>query len=437
MHSKLRSWLTIIGIVIGVGAVVGIISLGDAMQGQMQSRLASMDLTSITISPGYSRAQSEGPGFRHFGGGTTTDAQLTDHDIDALRGVEGITYVTGEISGREDISYNGENATLSITGVDPQVWKYMNSLEVGSGRLAKGLPGRRAWGPRPAAALLLCPASGLAAHTPQLPPLTTVSGSPRLPGKFVWADLVTDDVPAARKFYGNLFGWTFRDVGNYTIAANDDRPLCGMFQRPRPTDSSRPSRAGSATSPFRASKRAQHAVTKAGGKVPGRPKKFPKRGEQAVFADAEGAVFGVVKSSSGDPADFLADPGDWIWIQLLSRDGQKAAEFYRAVGGYEIIENTTTNKLSDYVLTSEGYARATVRTIRTDNEKVRPAWLPFVRVKNVGESVAQAKQLGGKALIEPKPELLDGKVAVIADPTGAAIGILEWSGELVKGGQKP
>ena len=134
-HSKLRSWLTIIGIVIGVGAVVGIISLGDAMQGQMQSRLSSMDLSSITISPGYSRAQSEGPGLRHFGGGTSTDVLLTKHDIDALRGVEGLMYVTGEISGREGISYNGENATLSITGVDPQVWKYMNSLEVKSGRL--------------------------------------------------------------------------------------------------------------------------------------------------------------------------------------------------------------------------------------------------------------------------------------------------------------
>ena len=43
----------------------------------------------------------------------------------------------------------------------------------------------------------------------------------------------------------------------------------------------------------------------------------------------------------------------------------------------------------------------------------------------------------GKALIEPKPELLDGKVAVIADPTGAAIGILEWSGALAKVRQTP
>jgi len=74
------------------------------------------------------------------------------------------------------------------------------------------------------------------------------------------------------------------------------------------------------------------------------PQQFPKRGEQAVFTDAEGAMFGVVKSSSGDPEDFLADPGDWIWIQLLSRDAKKASKFYRAVGGYDIVENTTSNR---------------------------------------------------------------------------------------------
>ena len=37
VHSKLRSWLTIIGIVIGIGSVVGILSLGDAMQEQVQA----------------------------------------------------------------------------------------------------------------------------------------------------------------------------------------------------------------------------------------------------------------------------------------------------------------------------------------------------------------------------------------------------------------
>src|SRR5262245_27387955 len=101
-----------------------------------------------------------------------------------------------------------------------------------------------------------------AADAPVLPPLTTVSGSPRLPGKFVWADLVTDDVPAARNFYSQMFGWKFGNVGNYSIAANDDRPLCGMFQKPRPADPNAKPRWFGYISVTDVS-RAQKAVTKA------------------------------------------------------------------------------------------------------------------------------------------------------------------------------
>ena len=146
-----------------------------------------------------------------------------------------------------------------------------------------------------------------AAVAPTLPPLTTVSGSPRLPGKFVWADLVTDDVARAQKFYAGLFGWTFHNLGGYAIAANDERPLCGMFQRAKPADAGAKPRWFGYLSVANVA-RAEQAVTKAGGKVLAAPKKMPGRGEQAVFADPEGAVFGVLKSSAGDPADFLADP---------------------------------------------------------------------------------------------------------------------------------
>jgi uncharacterized protein len=287
--------------------------------------------------------------------------------------------------------------------------------------------------------LMLALVTGYAQGTkpPTLPPLTTVSDNPRLPGKFVWADLVTDDVAAARKFYGALFGWSFSDYGGYIIAKNNDRPICGMFQRPRPADQSQAKPRWFGYISVANVDKARNAVLKAGGRELAAPKKLPDRGQQAVFADAEGAIFGVVKSSSGDPEDFLADPGDWIWIQLLSRDAKQASEFYQAVGDYDIIENNATNRQSDYLLTSEGYARATVRTIRTDDARVTPNWLPFVRVSNVSESVAKARELGGKILVEPKPELLDGRVAVIADPTGAAIGILEWNGQPAEGGKAP
>lgn len=299
------------------------------------------------------------------------------------------------------------------------------------------IPLRTSWWPIPVALVALAmlsgeptPASGAGAQ--DLPPLNTVSGAPRLPGKFVWADLVTDDALKAQEFYTKLFGWKFWSYGDYLIGANDDRPLCGMFQRPRPKDRVAEPRWFGYIS-VKSVDKARRAVTKSGGRVLAEPQKMPKRGEQAVFADAEGALFGVVKSSSGDAPDFLADNGDWIWMQLLSRDARKAADFYRAVAGYEVVGVTTSNRVNDVVLISERLARATIRTIPGNDPKVKPTWLPYVRVKNITETIALAKQLGGKVLIAPKPELLDGKVAVIADPTGAAIGVMEWQEGMLKG----
>lgn len=269
------------------------------------------------------------------------------------------------------------------------------------------------------------PTPALAPDAARVPPLSAVAGSPRLPGKFVWADLVTDDAAAARQFYAQLFGWTFREAGGYSIASNDERPLCGIFQRPRPRDRAAEPRWFGYISVADV-EAARHGVSEGGGRVLVPPRDVPDRGEQAVFADPEGAVFGVLDSSSGDPADYLAAPGDWIWIQLLSRDARRAAEFYRGVAGYEVVENTATGRLADYLLVSEGFARATVRTLSSARPGVQPTWLPFVRVQNARESAASAKRLGGTVRLEPNAALLDGRVAVVADPTGAAIGLLEW-----------
>ena len=267
----------------------------------------------------------------------------------------------------------------------------------------------------------------------RLPPLST-SDSGRLPGKFVWADLVTDDVPTARKFYGRLFGWTFREMDKYTLAANDDRALCGLLQRARPEGSKASPRWIGYISVANISK-VEKAVEQAGGRVLAAPHKYPDRGEQAVFADPQGAVFGVLKSSSGDPQDFLPDPGDWIWAELLSRDARQAGDFYRTVAGYQVAENTTSQRSADFVLVSDGYARGAILTIPEAHSEVRPNWLFFVRVSSVSESIAKAKELGGRVLIPPRPDLFDGRVAVIADPTGAAIGIMEWSHDEAKGGR--
>ena len=123
------------------------------------------------------------------------------------------------------------------------------------------------------------------------------------------------------------------------------------------------------------------------------------------------------------------------WMQLLSRDARRAAEFYQSAAGYEISANTSANRLNDYILVSNGFARATVRTMVTTNADVKPTWLPYVRVQSVSETVARARNAGGSVLIEPKPDVFAGKIAVLADPTGAAVGVMEWQPDLMKGGR--
>ena len=61
-HSRLRSWLTIIGIVVGIAAVVAIISMSLGAQQQLEERLGSLGADILTVSPGMQRATGGGFG---------------------------------------------------------------------------------------------------------------------------------------------------------------------------------------------------------------------------------------------------------------------------------------------------------------------------------------------------------------------------------------
>src|SRR5881392_2220281 len=146
-------------------------------------------------------------------------------------------------------------------------------------------------------------ASRASAGEADLPPLTTARGNPRLPGKFIWADLVTDDVAKARNFYAQVFGWQFWGMGGYIVAMNDGQPIAGMFQKPRPANDPKAKPRWFGYISVANLAKTQRTVTDKGGRLLAPPQNFAKRGEQAVFADPEGAIFGVMKSTSGDPAD--------------------------------------------------------------------------------------------------------------------------------------
>jgi putative ABC transport system permease protein len=145
MHSKLRSWLTIIGIVIGIAAILSIVSLGQGAQRTIEQNLNSLNANIITISPGFSRASGAGAEFRGgFGGGpegggsrsssTKGPKNLTVKDVTMIRGISNVVYVMGTVSGSISVSYIGKSSRVSIQGVDPSVWKFVDTTAISSGR---------------------------------------------------------------------------------------------------------------------------------------------------------------------------------------------------------------------------------------------------------------------------------------------------------------
>ncbi len=130
LHSKLRSWLTILGIFIGVAAVVTIISLGQGLQASVNSQIQGLGQDLITISSGSSRAL--GPG--ESGGARTNIKQLSDKDIQSLKLVPGIKSIDGVVNGRINVKYQSEITSLSIQGHDPSVFKDFITTELESGR---------------------------------------------------------------------------------------------------------------------------------------------------------------------------------------------------------------------------------------------------------------------------------------------------------------
>ncbi len=298
--------------------------------------------------------------------------------------------------------------------------------------LFAGLRGRAARG---FAALLGALACGtvLAQSAPpgppvQLPPIADSTPLEHHPGKVIWADLATPDLAAAERFYGGLFGWTFQGVraGNshYAVAMLGGRPIAGLLQKAVPPGAHRQS----AWLTFIAVRNVDEARREAiahGGRSLGPPRSYADRGDQAVFSDPQGAVFAAVASQSGDGADFLAAPGEWIWSSLLTKSPAQSAAFYRAVFGYDLFDLPSDDGAQHIILAADDFARAGIHTLPAGHR--HPHWINFVRVADATRSAAQAVALGGRTLVEPHADRHGGQLAVVADPMGAPIGLMEWS----------
>lgn len=138
VHSKLRSWLTILGIVIGVASVIAIMSIGGGMQERISEQLGTLGGDILTLSAGFSRGSNmfdPGGGFSQSATSTDEEPVLDYSDVQILKSVPEIDIIDTEIRGNVEVTYLGKSGTVSLTGVDQKVWARITTSKIGEGRM--------------------------------------------------------------------------------------------------------------------------------------------------------------------------------------------------------------------------------------------------------------------------------------------------------------
>lgn len=117
-HNKSRSFLTMLGVIIGVAAVMMMLSIGAGTQASVTGRISSLGTNLLVIQPGNVRA-----------GGVALSSQaqsLTLEDMEAIRFIDGVESVAPTISGRAQAIAGSNNTNTSIVGTTPEYKNLMN-----------------------------------------------------------------------------------------------------------------------------------------------------------------------------------------------------------------------------------------------------------------------------------------------------------------------
>jgi len=120
----LRTLLTMLGIIIGIASVIIIMSMGQGATASIVDRISTLGANTINVFPG---ARRRGPGSI-----SETVTSLIPKDVEAIKELENVEAVSGVVSTRTAVSYQGNNMSSSINGVEAD-YQQIQSLEVDLG----------------------------------------------------------------------------------------------------------------------------------------------------------------------------------------------------------------------------------------------------------------------------------------------------------------
>ncbi|MFB6874813.1 VOC family protein [Streptomyces sp. NPDC056323] len=265
-----------------------------------------------------------------------------------------------------------------------------------------------------------------------------------------WVDVQLPDLEAGKRFYGELFGWTFRagegprGEGPYADAYSGGKLVAALAAK---KDGRMPTAWGIyfSTDDIAAS---VARIREAGGQVITEPVRAGPAGALAQAADPGGAVFGLWQAGDREGFQKQNEPGSFCWTEVHTRQKDRVDAFYEEVFGFqgtdldesEVAPGDSDDSGADEAeLEASGFRMWSPagtepgpdtavggRSVITD---AFPAEMPsyflcYFAVEDCNRAAGNAVRLGGR-ISAPPFDIPYGRMAVLQDDQGAVFAVLQ------------
>ena len=234
-----------------------------------------------------------------------------------------------------------------------------------------------------------------------------------------WLELESTDPPAARRFYGELFGWQFAEspprAGGHldcllggALVAGISRGAADRWLVLLSVDDAE----ATATS---ASAHGAGAITL---------DRQGERGTMLLLDDPTGARVGGWQAGSLPGFEVMWEPGSPVWFETVANDFAAASAFYTAVFGWEL---EVLADGDDFRFSTFGSGPAAMTGIEDGSGYLGGQgshWVVYFGADDADATVARALELGG-TLHRPAEDTPFGRLAQLVDPVGAAFRVMQ------------
>jgi uncharacterized protein len=247
-------------------------------------------------------------------------------------------------------------------------------------------------------------------------------------GRFLWYELMTTDIEGARAFYPRVAGWEVESFPAsptpYWVFTAGGQGVAGMMALPETAraQGAPPNWLAYAyVTDLDARCRKAEAL---GGKIVVPVQAIDTVGRFTVVADPDGATIGILEPSERPaPAPERTPAGHFRWAELATADPEAAFDYYTELLGWHETDRMDMGESGVYRMFGAPDNVTLGGIYKRPAEVPASAWLYYVSVGDLDESVGTVDSLGGKLLNGPMDVPGGERVAQCMDPQGAAIAL--------------